>query len=509
MKKLASVIAALLCAVLILCCAACGEPNNPQGNGTVKPAVTVADDGRLYVDGKPTKYTLSDYDKERDKGKAAFTLFKAEYPDYGESYEVWLKALKTNTLELNHVYDIIEDGELNAEILSGEWRSNGGASFARGLVAKARQTVVLPLFRKGSGFNIELYGTLVPDGKSAGGQLLCSDAENTEGRIYIGANLQNEFFYFGVCVSGVYINYGFTVAADILSSNHDYAISYSNDAQGFSLAVDGQTYAPDKMNISQGKKAENQSAEAINAELKRLLYAAAGGDYVTLDYIGSFSHKADFDITSLKVTTTDLFAYEKDNAHGLENSTLFFLGSSVTRGHGGNTDGYSFADSIAALAGAAVVKEAVSGTTLVDSDKDSYISRFKNFDFSLNPDALVLQLSTNDFSRGYGDAEIAAAIEKIAELTKNAAPDCTVYLYSCPLNKGHSLYSRYSKFVDYAKGELQEKCGYRFIDLFNANCADPQGAYMQSDGLHPTLEGYAALFTPLTVEALIGEDRGF
>ena len=54
---------------------------------------------------------------------------------------------------------------------------------------------------------------------------------------------------------------------------------------------------------------------------------------------------------------------------------IIFLGSSVT--YGASAKGVSFEDYIGKRNQAEVVKEAVSGTTLVDNGANSYISRLK------------------------------------------------------------------------------------------------------------------------------------
>lgn len=57
--------------------------------------------------------------------------------------------------------------------------------------------------------------------------------------------------------------------------------------------------------------------------------------------------------------------------------------------------GVSFADYIGAMNDCNIIKEAVSGTTLVDEGVDSYISRLNKID-TQNADIFVCQLSTND-----------------------------------------------------------------------------------------------------------------
>ena len=72
---------------------------------------------------------------------------------------------------------------------------------------------------------------------------------------------------------------------------------------------------------------------------------------------------------------------------------IVFLGSSVTYGEA--SGGVSFADMLCEKYGYEMVKEAVSGTTLVDEGADSYVSRLKNITVN-DADLFICQLSTND-----------------------------------------------------------------------------------------------------------------
>lgn len=80
----------------------------------------------------------------------------------------------------------------------------------------------------------------------------------------------------------------------------------------------------------------------------------------------------------------------------IKGKTVIFLGSSVT--YGSASGGVSFADYIEKRDGCEMIKSAVSGTTLVESGIDSYVSRLKKLDAE-KADLLVCQLSTNDASQ--------------------------------------------------------------------------------------------------------------
>lgn len=205
----------------------------------------------------------------------------------------------------------------------------------------------------------------------------------------------------------------------------------------------------------------------------------------------------------------------------LAEKTVFFLGSSVTRGHGGDTDGRSFVEMIGELTGMTYQKRAISGTNLaiIGGRSDSYVERFCDFDFSCIPDALVLQLSTNDFANrlpqgtvGVGKAAdcfdaatITGALETIFAQTLAINPACKIALYTCPLDPAWCNYTAYRQYIETILPQLQEKWKgtLRLLDLFHTNACE-NSACLQHDHLHPTSEGYARLFVPPLL-SLLGE----
>lgn len=105
--------------------------------------------------------------------------------------------------------------------------------------------------------------------------------------------------------------------------------------------------------------------------------------------------------------------YRPENVAPVENSplsgmNLCFLGSSVTLG--ATSLETSFAEYIAVRNNCTYVKEAVSGTTLADNDKNSYIQRMlHNIDPNAQFDAFICQLSTNDASSAIPLGEISSS----------------------------------------------------------------------------------------------------
>lgn len=188
----------------------------------------------------------------------------------------------------------------------------------------------------------------------------------------------------------------------------------------------------------------------------------------------------------------------------LGGKTIYFLGSSVTRGHGGDTDGYSFAEGLEKSALCRCVKNAVSGTTLVclfEGD-DSYVSRLKRFDFSREPYALVVQLSTNDFARGIAFEKITRALGEIAATVRVLSPKTKLVLYTCPLQDRVAFYSEYERYLQTQLKSLALPNGpFSVLDLFSHYRHDG-GDYLQADGLHPTRAGYDEFFVPALRETL-------
>lgn len=190
----------------------------------------------------------------------------------------------------------------------------------------------------------------------------------------------------------------------------------------------------------------------------------------------------------------------------INGKTVIFLGSSVTFGYG--SLGVSFADFLEKTDGITAVKEAVSGTTLVDIKSNSYVSRMKNIDKNIKADAFVCQLSTNDatkemplgeisdsFSMNDFDTQtVAGAIEYIIAYAKETW-NCPIVFYTqAKYNSGH-----YAKMVDLL-WEIQKKWNITVIDLWNNgeinSITDEERKNYLVDHIHPTKAGYKEWWLP-------------
>lgn len=198
------------------------------------------------------------------------------------------------------------------------------------------------------------------------------------------------------------------------------------------------------------------------------------------------------------------FANLEENEYSpMKGETMFALGSSVT--YGAASMEQAVGEYLCTRLGMNLVKEAVSGTTLVDSGSSSYVSRMKN---NLDPDAdcdvFLVQLSTNDAtqkkdlgeisdSRNLEDFDTQTVIGAIEYIINYAHQtwDCPVVMYT------GSYYDndRYADMVDAAL-QLQDKYHYFFvIDLytdeeFNDISDEDRRLYMNDD-IHPTRAGYS------------------
>ncbi len=234
-----------------------------------------------------------------------------------------------------------------------------------------------------------------------------------------------------------------------------------------------------------------------------LVVALVAGGYVG-NMFGIFS-KGNYGDYSLNKISTNANSPIKDK-------TVIFLGSSVTYGYG--SMGVSFADYLEKTDGIKAVKEAVSGTTLVDVKDNSYVSRIKTIDKSIKADAFVCQLSTNDATKEMplGEASnsfeiedfdtqtVAGAIEYIIAYAKSTW-NCPVIFYTqAKYDSEH-----YAQMVALLL-EIQEKWGITVIDFWNDaqinSITDEQKSLYLVDRIHPTRAGYYEWWLPKFQETL-------
>ena len=203
-----------------------------------------------------------------------------------------------------------------------------------------------------------------------------------------------------------------------------------------------------------------------------------------------------------------------DEASPLNGKNLIFLGSSVTEGF--MSCHKSFVDMIAAHTGAHCVKEAVSGTTLVDKGKGkSYVERLNKLDPKLPCDVFVCQLSTNDatFKSPIGSISetgefdtktVSGAIEYIISYVKKTW-GCPIVFYTNPQYLSAAYYAMYEQLLKIAK-----KWEVPVIDLWSnseVNTKEHKKRAYMNDHIHPTKKGYQ-LWAPIIEKALVNTMAG-
>ncbi|MBR6381644.1 MAG: SGNH/GDSL hydrolase family protein [Lachnospiraceae bacterium] len=184
---------------------------------------------------------------------------------------------------------------------------------------------------------------------------------------------------------------------------------------------------------------------------------------------------------------------------------IIFLGSSVT--YGSAAGGISFADLICEKNGFDMIKEAVSGTTLADTDEQSYVRRLRQIDCE-SADLFICQLSTNDAAQGIPLGNVSDTRNPDA-FDVNTVAGAIEYILAYVTEKWHCPMAFYTgtRFDSEAYAEMvslleqiAEKWNIRIIDLWNepafqsVSPAD-YSRYME-DPVHPTLAGYREWWAP-------------
>lgn len=234
--------------------------------------------------------------------------------------------------------------------------------------------------------------------------------------------------------------------------------------------------------------------------------------------------------------------------NALTGKTFYWLGSSVTLGMESGEE--AVADFIAARSGAKCIKEAVSGTTLIDEpykkffkSYDSYVTRLKNtskFDKDEKVDAFFCQISTNDAKsrfaaqRGAVTAADVTDKDKFDVKTSIGAMEyiiayvvetwnCPVYLFSnARFDDEGKRASKDPKGSEYAalveetqavadKWNDMDGITVKVIDLFNDEqfnaISDADYDFYMHDAVHPYKAGYLKWWTP-AFEKILLEDFG-
>lgn len=189
----------------------------------------------------------------------------------------------------------------------------------------------------------------------------------------------------------------------------------------------------------------------------------------------------------------------------LAGENVLFLGSSVTFGSGSGEE--AMPEYFAARFGMKVTKEAVSGTTLVDKDEMSYVSRlYQNVDPAIPYKLLVCQLSTNDAAQALPLGEIASQGAPFDTMTITGAMEAIIAYakekWNCPVVFYTGAYFDSEQYEAMVKRlyELSEKWGVGVLDLWNDAdwnaVSEEERAFYMNDPVHPTKAGYLKWWCP-------------
>lgn len=193
----------------------------------------------------------------------------------------------------------------------------------------------------------------------------------------------------------------------------------------------------------------------------------------------------------------------------LQEKKMIFLGSSVT--YGSAAGGSSFVDCLVRKYDITPIKEAVSGTTLVEIEREnlpSYIFRLRTIDNNFKADAFICQLSTNDAALNMPLGNVAEGKEIISfdTLTITGAMEYIIayakQTWNCPVLFFTGTYFdsiNYQAMVDRLY-ELRKKWDIGIIDLWNneemRNVSKEDYAVYMADPVHPTRAGYEKWWLP-------------
>ncbi len=197
--------------------------------------------------------------------------------------------------------------------------------------------------------------------------------------------------------------------------------------------------------------------------------------------------------------------------NNIKDKTFLFLGSSVT--YGSSANGRSMADMLGEYYGCNIIKSAVSGTTLADTDVESYVSRLNALvkDRAHEKlDAFVCQLSTNDAA--HPDTLGAISDGNIIDTTKFDTKTCFGVIeyiinvarkvWDCPIIFYTNSYFDSPVYEEMVRGihAIANMYGIEVLDLygdkrFNEISAEQKATFM-TDDIHPTEKGYREWWLP-------------
>ncbi len=202
----------------------------------------------------------------------------------------------------------------------------------------------------------------------------------------------------------------------------------------------------------------------------------------------------------------DVDTVKEDNSSLLSGKQICFLGSSVTKGFGSMD--VSFPEFLSKECKIRYQKEAKNGTTLVNENEDSYVSRLYRINKGLSFDCFVVQLSTNDASKNkelgkaddIDDKTVCGAINTIISYIE-CNYHCPILFYTNPYYENENYQNMVSALYEIAKRKEITILDLYNDKAFNERIAQDKDLYM-ADDIHPTKAGYRLIAEKMK-EALI------
>ncbi len=199
--------------------------------------------------------------------------------------------------------------------------------------------------------------------------------------------------------------------------------------------------------------------------------------------------------------------YSFEQIQPLEDSPLAgekicVLGSSIVDGVAARH--HAVAEYFAARFDCDYTKEAVIGTTLADTKKNSYVARIRKLDPEEPYKLLLCQLATNDATKGSVLGEISQGQDFDTSTTTGAIEYIICYArqtWDCPVVFFTNTRFDSPEYDAMVKRlyELQEKYGIGIIDLWQEdinNISDEQRKVYLFNSIHPTMAGYRDWWGP-------------
>lgn len=512
-KWLTLPIALIMAAPLAFGAGCNNDAENNDGTTEAPPPVVTVQDGYVYVNGNKTDIQVNP--QEPPVQKSAFELWKEENPTYTGTeadWKNWLSQLTDDQEKPAEMieYKLIEKGVFKGGVASGSAETKNGALTLNNAVLRLQESVILPITQDAS-WEINVSGKLLT-GTGTGAQLLAGNPFSEFGRVYFGVNKSSKMVYIGVRLNSIYVNYGWKFDdVSVFAQKHDYTFSYENGV--YYLSFDGgEKKACSDVNFNQANSAWLEDPQADSQNLNQLARTVLGQDFVEMTNIGVDGFACNAEISDFTVQTSAIDGYKRLACHPLAGTRIFYLGSSIT--YGSASGGVAFGDIINKISGNPYSKEAVSGTTLVDNGSSSYVQRLRNgaLDFSENPDYLVVQLSTNDFSQNkplgtvesgttsadFDTSTVSGAIQYIIAYAKEQCPSVKVMFYVGAVRNNWSYKTAYENYVTGDFATICEKWNVEPLDILHSKYKSYSCFW--SDDIHPTIEGYSVGWTPLFVE---------